>query len=96
MLDEVKLMLGDNFKAGDDALLQSIIEDLTKDALFISNRSEETLLKSEIKEAVISTYLLRGAEGLNSLSQGGVSSSFKDIKDKMKKDIISNGKRIIF
>ena len=97
MLNEVIARLGQNYKSDDEQVLNEIISNLTTDALFISNRSEDStgVLKEEIIEASISTYLLRGSEGLNSLSQAGISNSFRDIKDKMRNDIIKNGKRVI-
>ena len=98
MFEEIKNDLADNYK-GDDAVLKRLIDEATTIALSISNRKSSASnvyeLSSYIKEYVKAEYLSRGAEGLNSLSQGGVSSNFKDNREKMRHDIIRDGKRHI-
>ena len=99
MLEEIKNNLADNYQ-NDDDVLKSLIDEATTIALSISNRENNKknldLLSSYIKDYVISKYLSRGSEGLNSLSHGGTSSNFIDIREKMRNDIIKDGMRIMF
>lgn len=100
MLNEIIAELGDNFNSSDTTVLQGILDYVTANALTISNRAnsnqEISFLEPEIKECTRGIYLKRGAEGLNSLSQGGVSSTFSDNIEKLRNDIIKNGKRICY
>lgn len=97
MLDEIKSELGDNYNSTDESVLESLLEEVTANALTISNRADNAenklFLKQEIKTCVKGLYLQRGAEGLNNLSERGTSSSFNDCMDKLRNDIIRNGKR---
>lgn len=97
MLNEIISELGDNYNTEDNNVLQLILDEVTANALTISNREESTLnkelLKREIKTCVKGIYLQRGAEGLNNLSERGTSSNFNDCIDKLRNDIIRNGKR---
>lgn len=99
MLEEIKNNLADNYK-GDEAVLKSLIDEATTIALSISNRQRSTKnineLSSYIKDYVKAEYLTRGGEGLNSLSESGISSSFKDNREKMRNDIIKDGMRYLF
>lgn len=100
MLEEIINELGDNYNSNDKSVLNEILEEVTANALTISNRAknDETkdFLKPEIKSCVKGIYLQRGAEGLNSLSERGTSSSFNDCMEKMRNDIIKNGKRVCY
>ena len=97
MLDEIINELGDNYNSDDESVLEEILEEVTANALTISNRTDneqnKDFLKFEIKSCVKGIYLQRGAEGLTSLSERGTSSSFNDCMDKLRNDIIRNGKR---
>lgn len=97
MLDEIKSELGDNYNSSDESILENLLEEVTANALTISNSEDNArnreFLKQEIKTCVKGIYLQRGAEGLASLSQSGVSSNFNDSMDKLRNDIIRNGKR---
>lgn len=96
MLNEIKTDLGANFKTGEDTILQKYIDDLTIVALQVSNRlSGDNTLNHYIKEAVKSAYLRRGDEGTTGSSEGSLSSSYKDIEEKLRQDIIKNGLRLI-
>ena len=46
-----------------------------------------------VKEAVISVYLRRGNEGMQSRNEGSISTTYTDIIKKMKNDIIEDGLR---
>ena len=97
MLNEIINELGDNYNTSDASVLESILDEVTANALTISNREEtidnKLFLKQEIKSCVKGIYLQRGAEGLNSLSERGTSSNFNDCMDRLRNDIIRNGKR---
>lgn len=95
MLGEIKNNLAENYR-GDDNVLQQIINDVTSQALFISNRKNVDILKPEIKRCVISIYLQRGSEDTTNKSESGISSTYVDAIEKMRSDIIKNGKRVIF
>lgn len=100
MLEDIKKDLSENFREGDEQILNDYIEEATTDALTISNRAntEENinLLTSDIKKCVKSMYLLRGAEGNKSLSDDGRSSSFENPKEVMRIEIVKSGKRVPF
>lgn len=97
MLDEIIGELGDNYNSNDRNVLNNILEEVTAIALTISNLEDNVknklFLKQEIKACVKGIYLQRGAESLNSLSERGISSNFKDSMEKLRNDIIRNGKR---
>ncbi len=94
MLDKIKNNLGANYKENTDDVLQDIIDDITSIACDTSNRQEDDeKLIPYIKKAAKSEYLARGAEGLLSRTEGSESSSFEDIIDKMRSNIIKNGVR---
>ena len=77
-------------------VLEDIIDDVTSIACDISNRDKNDVkLQPYIKKAVKSEYLARGAEGLKSRTEGSVSTSFNDIIEKLRNDIIKNGLRRI-
>ena len=90
MRDKIKERLGANYRNNTDFIIDDIIEDVTLIACDASNRKEDDIkLKPYIKKAVISEYLQRGAEGLLSRNEGGISSSFNDIEKKLRNDLIS-------
>lgn len=94
MLEEIKAILGANYVENTDIVLQDIIEDMTSIACNISNRGKDDLkLVPYIKKAVRSEYLTRGAEGLLSRTEGSESSSFEDIIEKMRSNMIKDGIR---
>lgn len=100
MLEEIKKDLADNFRAGDEDILRQYIDETTTDALSISNRKKTSeniaILESDIKKCVKSKYLQRGSEGSNSLSAGGVSTSFNNPTEIMRIEIVKSGKRVPF
>ena len=97
MLEMIKRDLADNYNDTDEKLLKDLIEYVTITALTIANRKDTTadrdLLSLEISYAVKSLYLLRGGEGLNGLNDGGKTSSFNDVFEKLRNDITKNNKR---
>lgn len=94
MLEKIKNNLGANYKENTDTVLQDIIEDMTSIACDTSNRKkDDEKLFPYIKKAVRSEYMARGAEGLLSRSEGSISSSYEDIIEKLRNNIIKNGLR---
>lgn len=97
MINEIISELGDNYNSDDESVLNNILEEVTANALTISNYEYNIknieYLKQEIKSCVRGIYLQRGSEGLKSLNQSGTNSSFNDCMEKLRNDIIKNGKR---
>lgn len=98
MLNDIKLDLADNFRTGDDAILQKIIDEVTNSALSISNRknteSNINLLSAEIKKCVKSKYLQRGSEGSKSLNDNGANATLTDPDEELRVNIVKSGKRL--
>lgn len=85
--------LGENFRK-DREVLKDILEEVSSIASDISNRkSDDKKLYPYIKKAVKAIYLCRGAEGVTSRGEGSISSSYEDIIEKLRNDIIKNGVR---
>lgn len=85
--------LGENYKK-DEYVLKEILEEITSIASDISNRpSTDKKLFPYIKNCVKAEYLSRGAEGMNSFSESGKSSSFIDNVERMRNNIIKAGLR---
>lgn len=95
MKNEIIADLGNNYRAEDSSILDTIIEDVTNQALSISNRKTSEVLEFEIKEAVKTIYLQRGTEDVISLNESGKSAAYKDAIQKLRTDIVSSGKRLI-
>lgn len=99
MLNEIETELGANYTSTDSSVLSKLLDEVKADALKISNRTNTdtniTLLTREIKECVKTIYLRRGTEDTKTLSESGKSSVFEDAYEKMRKDIINNGKRVV-
>jgi hypothetical protein len=94
MLDKIINDLGANYNSKDEEVLEDILNEVSSIASNISNRNvDDEKLYPYIKKAVKAIYLCRGAEGIQSTSVSGVSSSFEDIIDKMRNDIVKNGLR---
>ena len=94
MLDKIINDLGANYNSKDEEVLEDMLNEVSSIASNISNRKvEDEKLYPYIKKAVKAIYLCRGAEGMQSTSESGVSSSFEDIIDKMRNDIVKNGLR---
>lgn len=95
MKEQIIADLGSNYREVDEEVLDNIISDISSQALFISNRKTIDGLEFEIKEAVKSIYLQRGSEDIEKISESGRSMKYKDAIQKLRTDIISNGKRVI-
>ena len=89
-IDKIIADLGANYK-NDKDVLEDILEQVTSIASDISNRQkDDEKLFPYIKKAVKAEYLARGAEGLTSRNEGSMSSSFEDIVDKLRNNIIKS------
>ena len=94
-IDKIIADLGANYK-NDKDVLEDILEQVTSIASDIPNRQkDDEKLFPYIKKAVKAEYLARGAEGLTSRNEGSMSSSFEDIVDKLRNNIIKSGLRRI-
>ena len=93
-IDKIIADLGANYKNEDEGVLNEILEGVSSIASDISNRKkDDKKLFPYIKKAVKAEYLARGAEGLTSRNEGSMSSSFEDIIDKLRNNIIKSGLR---
>lgn len=93
-IDKIIADLGANYREEDGEVLYEILEEVSSIASDISNRKkDDEKLFPYIKRAVKAEYNTRGAEGLLSRTEGSVSSQFEDIIEKMRNNIIKNGKR---
>lgn len=106
LLTSIQADLGANYQSTDGALLGALLDEVIDDALFISNRrylvndedslnNQLAILRTEIRKAVKSIYLQRGTEDTTSQSMNGMSGSYPDPIEVLKKDIISTGKRLM-
>lgn len=92
-IDKIIADLGANYK-DDKKVLNEIFEEVRSIASDISNRPEDDVkLFPHIKKAVKAIYLSRGSEGLTNRSEGSISSSFEDVIDKLRNNIIKTGLR---
>ena len=94
-IDKIIADLGANYK-DDEEVLSEILEEVCSIASDISNRPVNDIkLFPYIKKATKAIYLSRGAEGLESRNEGSISSSYEDIMEKLRNDIIKSGLRRI-
>lgn len=96
MIEQIITELGDNYNNADNSLLEEMINDMELIAKNISNRANlDGILNPYIKKSVKSAYLLRGNEGMNSRNEGSISTTYEDIQEKLRNDIIKNGLRLL-
>ena len=94
-IEKIVADLGANYKE-DEEVLTDILEEVSSIASDISNRPKnDEKLFPYIKKATKAIYLSMGAEGLTSRNEGSISTSFEDIIDKLRNDIIKSGLRRI-
>ena len=92
----IKADLGAHFNDNDMEVLKEIYEETYSVASNISSRQKyDKKLFPYVKKATKAIYLSRGAEGLKSRNEGSISTSFDDIIDKLRNDIIKSGLRRI-
>lgn len=94
-INKIVADLGANYKE-DEEVLTDILEEVSSIASDISNRQKnDEKLFPYIKKATKAIYLSRGSEGLSSRNEGSISTSFEDIIEKLRNDIIKSGLRRI-
>ncbi len=94
MKEEIITELGANYNESDSNVLDTIITDITTIATEVTRlESSDERLTPYIKKSVKAEYLARGAEGLNSRSEGSISASYRDITDTLRNDLIRGGLR---
>ena len=94
-IDKIIEDLASNYK-DDKEVLNEIFEEVSSIASNISNRQkDDEKLYPYIKKATKAIYLSRGAEGLTIRNEGSISTSFEDIIEKLRNDIIKSGLRRI-
>ena len=89
MIAKLILDLGSNYHS-DESVLDNLIDYYTKIASYTSTRpTTDEKLEPFIYTAVKEAYLRRGDEGSSSSSVGGLSTSYTDIEEKLRKDVVS-------
>ncbi len=89
MIELLKKDLADNYHDDDD-VLQEYIRIYSDIASHASNReSKDPLITSYVYTAVKEAYIRRGDEGSSSSNEGGLSSSYIDIEEKLRKDCLA-------
>lgn len=99
LLKDIVSDLSDNYD-GDEPVLKTLLDDIIANAFFISNRVKTEnnlkLLSYEIKKCVKTIYQQRGVEDVKSLTESGRNSVYQDALDNLRKDIVQNGKRVMY
>ena len=96
MLEAIIRQLGDNYDSTDNHVLIDLIDEVTYSALSYTNRTvTDNDIDNAIKRCVIAKYLQRGGEGTTSTNELGKSASFYDPLERMKKELLDEGKRKI-
>lgn len=103
VLQNIIALLGDNYQEKDASVLTTLLELVITQAEDISNReitddekdANFKLLTPEIINATIIAYQNRGVESVKSQTELGESNTFIDYTEKLRTDIIKNGKRIV-
>lgn len=93
IIDEIIAELGANYNTSDSGVLETIYNNIVTIATTTSNSDLNDELIPFIKTATKSQYLARGSEGLKSRGEGSISSTFLDIEEKLRADIIRSGLR---
>lgn len=96
MLETIIRQLGDNYDRTDNHVLIDLIDEVTYSALSYTNRTKtDDVIDNAIKRCVIAKYLQRGGEGTTSTSELGKNASFYDPIERMKQELLNEGKRKI-
>lgn len=90
LVEIIILQLGDNYINTDKNVINNFVDYYLEIASNASNRElSDIKLVPYVNTAVVMAYLRRGKEASSSNSEGGLSDSFLDIEEKLKKDIKS-------
>ena len=88
MLDQIKNDLGTNYHEANDDVLKGLISYYTQIASNASNRNKyDKMLEPYVYIAVKEAYIRRGDEGTSSSNEGGLSASYVDIEEKLRKNV---------
>lgn len=96
-VEQIKLRLEITGRESDTLLLE-LFSSLHAQAMAKCNRKEgqETpALLAIVRDAVCAVYRRRGDEGTTAASVGGQSFSYEDIADKMFRDLLRAGQRLV-
>ena len=105
VLQKIITILGDNYQDNDLSVLESLLDQVIEQASYISNRDIDLespkddnfkLLTPEIINATVIAYQTRGVESLKSQTELGQSNTFVHYTEKLRTDIIKNGKRVVW
>ena len=90
LVEIIILQLGDHYNKADEDVISNFVDYYLEIASNTSNRElSDNKLIPYVNTAVVMAYLRRGKEASSSNSTGGLSDSFLDIEEKLKKDIKS-------
>lgn len=90
MIEQLTKDLDVNYIKTDEDILSYLIDNYMSIASDYSNRSkDDEKLIPYVYTAVKSAYLRRGNEELISGNEGGISSNYLDIEEKLKKDVLA-------
>ena len=90
LVEIIIIQLGDNYINTDKNVINNFVDYYLEIASNASNRElSDIKLVPYVNTAVVMAYLRRGKEASSSNSEGGLSDSFLDIEEKLKKDIKS-------
>ena len=87
MLEKIKIDLGTNYHEANDNVLKNLINYYMQIASNTSNRNiYDEKLEPYVYTAVKEAYIRRGDEGSFSSNEGGLSATYVDIEEKLRKD----------
>lgn len=93
---DIEKELGANYREGTEDVLLLILDRVSQMASNISNYpKDDPSMAPYIIEAVKAEYNALGAEGFSSENKGSMSTSFKNIIEDMRNNLIISGKRKI-
>lgn len=89
MLEKIKIDLGTNYHEANDNVLKNLINYYMQIASNTSNRNiYDEKLEPYVYTAVKEAYIRRGDEGSFSSNEGGLSATYVDIEEKLRKDVL--------
>lgn len=77
----------------EEKVVREIYLSYLQKAYNITKNDNYTEITPYVKDATIKTIIRLGDEGMNSRSEGGISSTYIDIEEKMRNDLIKDGNR---
>lgn len=87
-VEKLKKDLSENYHEENDEVLEEYLNHYLQIASDSSNRAvSDKKIIPYVYSAIKSSFIRRGDEGKSSSSEGGISSSYIDIEEKLRKDI---------